>query len=693
MGKGKWRWGVILDAGSSGTRLHVYRWKDAARVLRDASDEELHSLPELETKKKWTKKIRPGISTFAERPEDVGPEHLQELIDQALDVIPKDRHADTPVFLMATAGMRLLPPGQQRAVTDEVCSYFRENTQFSLPDCGMHIQVIPGATEGLYGWIAANYLLGGFDNADGHAHGKGHHTYGFLDMGGASAQIAFAPNATVAEEHANDLIKVRMRTMDGAPLEYKVFTTTWLRFGMHEARAVYVDKLLETYLEDGEHVVPDPCLPKGLRIPADGSGHNPKKSSAVELVGTGLFDECLRTTKPLLGQDLKCNDPPCLLNGQHVPPIDFDVNHFVGVSEFWHSTHGVFTKDKDAGYDFDTYQSAVLDFCGQSWEEIQSDIGARKKNPEKEAQEACFKASWLINVLHEGLGIPRAGIERSSDQTNNKSKSIGEAAKERGFLDPFQAADKIDGTEVSWTLGKMLLYASGQVPPQTNHYLPVGFGSNVNGVPGDFQHAGSSWNATLESADGGDDWLDTTEDLIDHAKSRSSSGFFLFIGILVFVAYLFRKRDRRMRLYGKINSVLRPHSKPGSPRKSGRGISSLTSKIFGRGAYQYERVLEEGDVDQFELGDVSSDEGDHSDSSGGSRLALTSGLATPKINSESFDDPMKKTSQFGSALGRSGLVVRTESRERLHPHHMGRRSRGASPKRDKSPLMTPVDED
>ncbi len=80
------------------------------------------------------------------------------------------------------------------------------------PTGDLHIQVIAGDTEGLYGWIAANYLLGGFDSPEKHMHGKGHHTYGFLDMGGASAQIAFAPNNTEAEKHANDLKLLRMRT-------------------------------------------------------------------------------------------------------------------------------------------------------------------------------------------------------------------------------------------------------------------------------------------------------------------------------------------------------------------------------------------------------------------------------------------------------------------------------------------------
>ncbi|KAH8879452.1 hypothetical protein GQ53DRAFT_834138 [Thozetella sp. PMI_491] len=688
MGGKKWRWGVILDAGSSGTRLHIYKWKDPAAVLNDGKEKDLHSLPKLETKKKWTRKIRPGVSTFGERPTEVGREHLQSLVDHALEIIPEDKVKDTPVFLMATAGMRLLPQLQQTALTREICTYFRKNTDFSLPDCDLHIQVIPGETEGLYGWLASNYLLGGFDQATEHDHGKGHHTYGFLDMGGASAQIAFAPNSTEAEKHANDLKLLRLRTMDGSPLEFKVFTATWLGFGVNQARESYVKALTDSYTVSSPDVreLPDPCLPSGLRTTLKGAPVDSADPDDLTLVGTGKFDECLLKTHPLLGKDAPCLDEPCLLNGQHVPAIDFDVNHFIGVSEYWHTTHGVFETKGDKAYDFTTYQKKVRDFCSQDWSAI-ADVDKRKKLDPKNSQEACFKASWLINVLHDGIGIPRIDIEKMPASVN-VSKAL-EHAKEKGLLDPFKAVDKIDDIEVSWTLGKMLLYAAGQVPPKSgNDELPVGFGSNEPGIPADFQLAGSSWKPVKTDHDD-KDW----EDLLDKAKEKSTSGFFLFVLVIIVLAYILRKKERRMRLVGKFNSLIRRSRRPGSPRKGSRGLSGFTNKLFGRHSATYERVLEEGEADMFELGDVDSDDNEHSDSSEGSRFGRSSGLATPKLNVDLFDPTTS-----GSALDRSGLVVRTESRERLVPANLqmlnaGRRSRAGSPTRMKSPLMSPLQED
>lgn len=687
MGAKKWRYGIILDAGSSGTRLHIYRWKDPRKVIKDADDaDDLRRLPKLKTKKSWTKKIRPGVSTFGTHPEDIGPDHLQQLIDAAIDIIPANKVKDTPIFLMATAGMRLLPKAQQTAVLDQICSYFQQKTQFYIRDCDSHVQVIPGETEGLYGWLSTNYLLGGFDEPENNAHGKGHHTYGFLDMGGASAQIAFAPNATEAKKHSNDLKLVRLRKANGEPSEYRVFTATWLGFGVNQARERYVKSLEEEFGGSSNKELPDPCLPKGLRTTTAGELVDGEPTSGKpSLIGTGDFKECLRKTYPLLRKDAPCEDNPCLLNGLHVPAIDFDVNHFIGVSEYWHTTHGVFSDKGDRPYDFKTYQKKVKQFCNRRWDDIESSLENGKENDTKVAQEACFKASWLINVLHDGIGIPR--IIDSNSHKVNVSKGALEEARKNGFLDPFRPVDKIHDVEVSWTLGRMLLYASGQVPPKNpSNPLPVGIGDN-EGKPSDFLDLGSSYKPVDLGSDEDDEW--DADDLLEKARDhKSTSGLVLLVLLLVVLAFIFRKRDRRMRFGSKVGSLFR-RRRPASPRKMTHGFS-LTNKLFGRNTPIYERIVEEGAAGQFELCEVDSDENDHSDSSEGSRFGRTSGLATPKVNVEFFDEP-----RAGSALDRSGLVVRTESRERLVPTVLtaGRRSRAGSPTRLKSPLMSPLSED
>jgi golgi apyrase len=711
---------VILDAGSSGTRVHIYKWLDNAKARLNATPKELQSLPKLTSNKKWTKKVHPGVSAFAERPSAVGEEHLKGLLEHALSVVPKDQIADTPLFLMATAGVRLLSDNQRAALLNEICRYAQSTTSFSLPSCDLHIQAIPGETEGLYGWIAANYLLGGFDSPESHAHGKGHHTYGFLDMGGASAQIAFAPNQTESEKHANDLRLLRMRKLNGESSEYKVFVATWLGFGVNQARVRYVDALEESIgISPGARELPDPCLPAGLITTTEGEIIDSAVATAGSqpyLLGQGLFDECLKKTYPLLDKDAPCEDQPCLLHGQHVPAIDFDVNHFVGVSEYWHTTHEVFEMSyKDKAYDFNTYQKRVNEFCSQKWSDIENGVKSLewgKKVDEKTAMELCFKASWLISVLHDGIGIPRVGLETTPTGYNG-TKDVLDHLKEKGFLDPFRAVDKIDNTEVSWTLGKMVLYAAGQIKPSEDT-LAVGFGSNVaSGIPADFQYAGSNYTEGLYNEDDGfdgdgEDFEDIAEDFMESVPKKSTSSIVLLLLVLLFVGYVFRKRERRKRVYKKFGRIFRNTRRPSSPRKGGRGIFS-TGKLFGRNSDTYERVLEEGEANEFELHDIDSDENDHSDSSDSSRTAKSTGMATPKLSYSDlhhFEAAPTHGANVGlglngfgiaNAMDRSGLVVRTESRERLAPSMQmlgaGRRSRTGSPIRGKSPLMTPLQED
>lgn len=49
----------------------------------------------------------PGISSYTSDPEQAG-ESLQGCLEEALALIPEAQHQETPMFLGATAGMRLL---------------------------------------------------------------------------------------------------------------------------------------------------------------------------------------------------------------------------------------------------------------------------------------------------------------------------------------------------------------------------------------------------------------------------------------------------------------------------------------------------------------------------------------------------------------------------------------------------------
>lgn len=547
-------------------------------------------------------------------------------------MIPKKDVAETPLFLLATAGMRLIPDGERADLLNEICIYAKANTGFLLPDCESHIQVISGETEGLYGWIAANYLVGGFDPVDPKApvHQHEHHTYGFLDMGGASAQIAFAPNKTEAVKHANDLKLLRLRQLSGEDVEHQVFVTTWLGFGVNEARKRYVARLVEASAADGVKELPDPCLPKGLRATLEGKEIEDLKDHKgdVHLVGTGMFTECQSQVYPLLDKDKPCMDKPCLLNGVHVPAIDFDVNHFVGVAEYWHTTHEIF--GTTAAYDFASYQTQVQQFCSQDWDKIEVSVEAEKwgkKVDEDKAMAACFKASWLINVLHEGIGIPRVGIETAKAPKSNTTENLIESAHDKGFLEPFNPVNKIDDVEVSWTLGRMILYSSSQIPPAQKPSLPVGFGANLassGALPSDFQFGGdhstakhdiqpsASFEKDVVANETDTHWHDTIWKE-GESSPRRIPGILLFLVIFALAFLLLLGRERRRRLLRYL-------------------------PFRGKRSYQPPTLQ----IPDFELGSFSDDE---------------SGYVTPRVK-------MGGVYHDEGSLG-TGIGGRTDSRERL----------------------------
>ncbi|ORY98475.1 nucleoside phosphatase family-domain-containing protein [Syncephalastrum racemosum] len=472
------RYSIVIDAGSSGSRVYIYSWKDHEYVRSTQPAEALKgSIPIIERGDplglKWTKREEPGISSFGSKPHEVG-DHISLLLDFAKEVVPSDSHVNTPVFLMATAGMRLLPQEEQNAVLDETCSYIRKNYPFFISDCDTHIRVIPGELEGIYGWVAVNYLMGGFDTSIQASidqaepqHENKHHTFGFLDMGGASAQIAFEPEHHQRQEHFDDLTRIYLHTLDGQKVEYDVFVTTFLGYGSNEARRRYLEERVRiAYTEangrnllDEHHQlhIDDPCLPFNLNM-------TNSDSTSVPLVlhGTGSFSQCIEYTTPLLNKDAECPTKPCLFNGVHTPHIDWSVNKFVGISEYWYSSHDIL--GLGGVYDFVEYEKKATEYCIKDWSlEDHKELDAADV---MHHQMQCFKSAWIVNVLHDGIGIPRLvdpNHNNASDDRELLEQSI-ESIESKNWSPPFQSIDTINDIQVSWTLGAMVLHATNQIP-------------------------------------------------------------------------------------------------------------------------------------------------------------------------------------------------------------------------------------
>ena len=89
-------------------------------------------------------------------------EYIQPLLDFASKHIPEERHKETPLYILATAGMRLLPKDAQETILKNLRTGITSQYAFAFPEANM--EIISGRQEGIYQWLAINYVLGKFDH-------------------------------------------------------------------------------------------------------------------------------------------------------------------------------------------------------------------------------------------------------------------------------------------------------------------------------------------------------------------------------------------------------------------------------------------------------------------------------------------------------------------------------------------------
>lgn len=202
------QYSIIIDAGSSGSRIHLFQYQTMPTIKK---------LPVVTDV--FNEKIKPGLSSYADRPSDAG-ESLKPLLDDAAKQL-KAKHIPqrlVSISVMATAGMRLLPEETQHAIYQDVKDYIQSNYHFRVET----IETISGKMEGVYGWIDINYLAG-------HFNGKKVPTYGSIDMGGASTEIAFATDDLTQPQ---DEVKVTINRKT-----YTIFSQSYLGLGEDQALA------------------------------------------------------------------------------------------------------------------------------------------------------------------------------------------------------------------------------------------------------------------------------------------------------------------------------------------------------------------------------------------------------------------------------------------------------------------------
>ncbi|KAM9368679.1 ectonucleoside triphosphate diphosphohydrolase 4 [Phaethornis superciliosus] len=436
-------YGIVVDCGSSGSRIFVYCWP-----RHNGNPHDLLDIKQMRDKnrKPVVMKIKPGISEFASSPEKVS-DYISPLLSFAAEHVPRAKHKETPLYILCTAGMRILPESQQKAILEDLLTDIPVHFDFLFSDS--HAEVISGKQEGVYAWIGINFVLGRFEHTDDedeaivevHVPGSENRevilrkrTVGILDMGGVSTQIAYEVPKT--EEVAKNLLAEFNLGCDAHQTEhvYRVYVATFLGFGGNAARQRYEDSLFaSTVLKnrllgkqtgltwDSPYL--DPCLP------LDAQDEIQQKGQRLYLRGTGDFHLCREIIQPFMN---KTNETQTSLNGVYQPAVHFQNSEFYGFSEFYYCTEDVLRMGGD--YNAAKFTKAAKDYCATKWSVLRErfDRGLYASHADlHRLKYQCFKSAWMYEVFHSGFSFP---------VSYNHLKTA------------LQVYDK----EVQWTLGAIL---------------------------------------------------------------------------------------------------------------------------------------------------------------------------------------------------------------------------------------------
>ncbi|XP_043568806.1 ectonucleoside triphosphate diphosphohydrolase 1 isoform X3 [Chiloscyllium plagiosum] len=328
----KLKYGIVLDAGSSHTALYIYSWP--AEKVNDTG---------IVTEVDSCKVKGPGISSYWNDIEQAG-KSLKMCLDKAKERVPEKQQYVTPVYLGATAGMRLLR-SQNQALAEQLMKSVQEFIK-TYPFDFQGVQIITGQEEGVFGWITVNYLMENIGKVNA---GGNPETVGALDLGGASTQITFVPGEKIESEES--ALKMRLYGKS-----YNIYTHSYLCYGKDQALKLLLEKLengqgdkavgrrsrISPEITDNGTIL-NPCFNKGyirtinvtelFNSPCTSAQHNIIQQM-VRIIGTGNFDQCDRYIRSIFNFSV-CTWSSCSFNGVYQPKVHgkFGVRNSFSINE------------------------------------------------------------------------------------------------------------------------------------------------------------------------------------------------------------------------------------------------------------------------------------------------------------------------------------------------------------------------
>ncbi|KAJ0988552.1 hypothetical protein J5N97_006908 [Dioscorea zingiberensis] len=405
------RFGIVIDGGSSGSRIHVYGWRIGEGMTREVDFAESGEM-----------KVNPGLSTYAREPERAG-ESLVELVEFGKGRVPRHLWGETEVRLMATAGLRMVESEARERIL-ESCRRVLRASGFRFRDDWA--SVIPGTDEGIYAWVAANYALGTLG-------GDPRETTGIIELGGASAQVTFVSREPLPREFSHPL------NFGGST--YNLYSHSFLHLGQNVAHESLQEMLAPEGLKS-EHVhqgIYDPCTPRSyshgsesMKLFTDTPSLQTEDTGVSHAAGN--YSACRALALTLLHKEKdKCSYEKCLLGSTFVPRLQ---GRFLATENFFYTSKFFGLGSLPSLSDL---VSSGRQFCEEDKLRLKKKYSAL---PEEDFSRYCFSSAYIVALLHDSLGL-------SLDN------------------DRISFVNQVDNVPIDWALGAFIM--QGASTPTTPH--------------------------------------------------------------------------------------------------------------------------------------------------------------------------------------------------------------------------------
>jgi guanosine-diphosphatase len=417
------QYAIMIDAGSTGSRIHIYKFNNCGPV--PAYEYEVFRM------------THPALGMFGHDPARAA-KTLDILLDVAVRVIPSSLHLCTPVAVkVTTLGLRMIGFADSNAILSAVHSRLSEHYPFPIHHGTKGIAIMGSGEQGVFSWVTANYLLGVIGSVGGAASASSH---AVLDLGGASAQIVFEPtfdnNGKLEPgEHKYDL--------DFLGTVHVLYQHSHIGLGLMRARA-HVHHLVESMAstqtspdQDMHSEVPNPCLARNTRRLIGTHARNVTMSGA----DVGSFEACSRVVELVLAKDATCAVKPCAFNGVYQPNLHetFPADNILLLSYFYDRLAPLHPPSEyDSGLTVDSLATDARDVCAgeATWERRWGGDPA-VLNVLRVRPEYCLDLTFMHTLL-------RVGYELSSETRIRIGRNVA-------------------GMEIGWCLGAALVMVTGEL--------------------------------------------------------------------------------------------------------------------------------------------------------------------------------------------------------------------------------------